>query len=103
MTRVRIHDIVFSVHKKGPLQWWSSCFAPGAAGVRYRDKMDAAEDDITVQKRHLSELDRRHAAEATFGHTREHCWTAMQKLMYGTYLKPEYRDIDPLKVVPKGE
>ncbi|KAH7697572.1 hypothetical protein AAVH_35343, partial [Aphelenchoides avenae] len=85
-------DVVFSVHKKGPLQWWSSCFAPGVAGVHYRDKKDVAEDEVTVQKRHLSELDRRHAADTVFGHTREHCWAAMQKLMsekYGTYLKPE--------------
>ena len=97
-------DVVFTVHKKGPLQWWSGCFAPGVAGVRYRDKKGAAEGEITVQKRHLSELDRRHAADAMFGHTREHCWSAMQKLMaekYGTYPHPE--DLVGIKAIIEGE
>ncbi|KAH7676123.1 hypothetical protein AAVH_41968, partial [Aphelenchoides avenae] len=95
-------DVVFSVHKKGPLQIWSSCFAPNVAGVHYRDKKDAAEDEVTVQKRHLSELGRRHAVDGVFGHTREHCWSAMQKLMsetYGTYLNPE--DLERLRHMVK--
>ncbi|KAH7704694.1 hypothetical protein AAVH_28106 [Aphelenchoides avenae] len=74
--------------------------APNVAGVHYRDKRDAAEDEVTVQKRHLSELGRRHAVDGVFGHMREHCWSAMQKLMsetYGTY--PE--DLERLRHMVK--
>ncbi|KAH7712595.1 hypothetical protein AAVH_20045 [Aphelenchoides avenae] len=76
--------------------WTVVCFAPGVEEVHYRDKIDAGEVEVTVQTRHLSELNQPHRSDRVLGLAQtELAWNALASIMakqYGTY--PTSQELD---------